>query len=458
MFEIKPKYSYFSQSVKKGSVNIISDAIEENVPNNHTSKSQVIKQTRFPSNTANWSNNQIFEIKPKGSVNTSRKNSVEAFNADLPNFNGRSSKSLSRVAADKDHESIVDLCDSCSDNGSTNGIDNGSSIAVFPSVVLLPGCCKFCGKSPTECNPNFMGVDKTSSDDVRYSFPWRGNSCALDSVGSCLQMIFDNLTSKGKDIMEEYCPDLCDVFRRLSNGSITTFKAKEVLESLLVERLQTDQNTFQKIGQHKFLLIDLAYQLYLIRPPSLAAVSIQADTNVPSTFTSTFRVKLLCRNNCNTGLKQEFLDNFSTCIRANIASSKTFSDLCIRSSRLPNLDKCQECGNICHNAEYSQVQGALIIRILDFQTFHTVSTLSKPVPDQIQLGETSYTLFACIYGNRLHFVSMVRDFSNNRIFFHDGMANNAQFVERSLDTFPGELSDNMNLDSAFYVRSDYVTY
>ena len=439
MFEIKPKYSYFSQSVKRELENIISDAIEENVPNNHTSKSLVIKQTRFPSNTANWSNNQIFEIKPKGSVNTSRKNSFEeAFNADLPNFNGRSSKNLSRVAADKDHEGIVDLCDSCSDNGSTNGIDNGSSIAVFPSVVLLPGCCKFCGKSPTECNPNFMGVDKTSSDDVRYSFPWRGNSCALDSVGSCLQMIFDNLTSKGKDIMEEYCPDLCDVFRNLSNGTITTFEAKEIWESLIIERLQTDhQNTFQKIRQHKFHSIELAYQLYLIRPPSLSAVSIQADTNVPSTFTSTFRVKPLCRNSCNTGLKQELLDNFSTCIRANIVSSKTFSDLCIRSSRISNLDKCQECGNVCHNAEYSQVQGALIIRILDHQTFGTASTLSKPVPDQIQFGETSYTLIACIYGNRMHFVSMVFDSSNNRILFHDGMANNAQFVERALDTFPG---------------------
>ena len=58
----------------------------------------------------------------------------------------------------------------------------------------------------------------------------------------------------------------------------------------------------------------------------------------------------------------------------------------------------------------------------------------------------------------MHFVSMVRDSSNNRILFHDGMANNAQFVESALDTFPGKLSDNMNLDSAFYVRSDYVTY
>ena len=48
MFEIKPKYSYFSQSVKRELENIISDAIEENVPNNHTSKSQVIKQPTGP--------------------------------------------------------------------------------------------------------------------------------------------------------------------------------------------------------------------------------------------------------------------------------------------------------------------------------------------------------------------------------------------------------------------------
>ena len=378
----------------------------------------------------------------------------EDLNAVLLNFNSRSRKQLSKMAADKHnakHEDIVDLCDICS--------DNGSSIAVFPAAAF-PGCCKICGKSPIKCVPYFMGVDQTSSDNVRYSFPWRGNSCALDSVGSCLQMIFDNLTSKGKDIMEEYCPDLCDVFRNLSNGTFTTFEAKSILESLLVERLQTDhQNTFQKIRKHQFHSIELAYQLFLIRPPSLAAVTIQADTNVPSTFTSTFWVKPLCRNKCNAGLKQEFLDDFSTCIRANIVSSQTFSDLCIKSSRKSSSDKCQECGNFCCKAEYSQVQGALLIRILDHQTFDTASTLSKPVPDQIQLGLTSYTLFACIYGNRMHFVSMVRDSSKNRILFHDGMANNAQFVERALDnTFPGELSDNMNLDSAFYVRSDYVTY
>ena len=55
---------------------------------------------------------------------------------------------------------------------------------------------------------------------VMYSFPWRRNSCAIDSLGSCLQMSYNNLTKDGKEMMEQYCPDLCQLFANLSNGII----------------------------------------------------------------------------------------------------------------------------------------------------------------------------------------------------------------------------------------------
>jgi hypothetical protein len=38
-------------------------------------------------------------------------------------------------------------------------------------------------------------------------------------------------------------------------------------------------------------------------------------------------------------------------------------------------------------------------------------------------------LFLCIYGEGSHFVTIVRDFSNNRLLYCDGMENNAQFVD-----------------------------
>ena len=77
-------------------------------------------------------------------------------------------------------------------------------------------------------------------------------------------------------------------------------------------------------------------------------------------------------------------------------------------------------------------------------TFNSKNTsLLESVPDQIQLGDTNYTLSACIYGDGGHFISMVRDFSTNRLFLcDDGMVNNAQFVEvKSTATmFPGTFS------------------
>jgi len=367
------------------------------------------------------------------------------------------------VAKVEANTEIVDLSNdvdetlvNASINDRTNSSrDNGSTIAALTSAV---GCCKICGKSPPDCRLDYSGEVKSSSENVLYSFPWRKNSCAIDSVGSCLQTIFNNLTSKGKDVMEEYCPDLCDIFRKLSNGSITTVEAKKSLETLLVLRLRTDnQNTFQKFGNHEFHSIELAYQLFLIRPPSLTAVSFLAVHNVPSLFTTTFKVKPLCRNNCNTDrlVNQDSLDAFYMCIRADMKSSMTFSDLCIKDSRIGTAVECQECGRLCQKAEYSQVQGAVIISIRDQQTFGSRDTLSKPVPDQIQLGKTRYTLSGCIYGDDNHFISIVRDFSSDRMLFCDGATNNAQFMERpTLTTFPGNVPFRKRLNTAFYVRSD----
>jgi hypothetical protein len=56
---------------------------------------------------------------------------------------------------------------------------------------------------------------------------------------------------------------------------------------------------------------------------------------------------------------------------------------------------------------------------------------------------TPRTLSACIYGEGSHFVTIVRDFSNNRLLYCDGMENNAQFVEYKATTgglFPVTIS------------------
>ena len=80
------------------------------------------------------------------------------------------------------------------------------------------------------------------------------------------------------------------------------------------------------------------------------------------------------------------------------------------------------------------------------------------VPDILHLRDiTYYTPSACIYGDGSHFVSIVRDFSTDRLFFCDGMTNNAQFVEykASAGKFPITIS-RKRLVKAYLVRSEYA--
>ena len=56
-----------------------------------------------------------------------------------------------------------------------------------------------------------------------------------------------------------------------------------------------------------------------------------------------------------------------------------------------------------------------------------------------------------------HFVSIVRDFSSDRLLFCDGMLNNAQFTEykASAGKFP-MAKEKMMLYRAYFVRSEYT--
>ena len=82
------------------------------------------------------------------------------------------------------------------------------------------------------------------------------------------------------------------------------------------------------------------------------------------------------------------------------------------------------------------------------------------MPEELHLADTTYALFACIYGGDSHFVSLVvRDFTSNRLLKCDGMNNNnAQFVEYnkgSAGKFPLSLMGK-RLEKAYFVRSEYA--
>ena len=166
---------------------------------------------------------------------------------------------------------------------------------------LLPrpgvGCCNFCGSSTRHCKLICSGCNMSScpTKHLMYSFPWRKKSCAIDSVGSCLQMLYtSNLNTEGKEIFGEYCPDLCELFTDLTSGLLATFKAKERLEQLLGDRLWTNQNAFWKFRNHNYEDIDKAFQLYQIRPPTTSSSSLPADEH-SNIFTASITIADVCR-------------------------------------------------------------------------------------------------------------------------------------------------------------------
>ena len=339
---------------------------------------------------------------------------------------------------------------------------SASSSAVEQENIPRPliGCCNFCGTTTRHCKLIYSGCNMSSSvsKSLRYSFPWRKNSCAIDSIGACLQMIYcSNLNREGKDIMEQHCPDLCELFDKLSGGSIATFKAKEALETLLGDRLWTSQNSFWKFRQHLFESVEVAFQLFQIRPPSpLPDMRTNNVTDV-SMFTSSVTITELCPTMCNEG------NPYSRPFSFDMLDDQLFSMDC----SLPTLTRCMVATiapNHCHKCkkyfrtEYNPFKGAIMIGIRN--TFNSKnSSLFQSVPDQIQLGDSNYTLSACIYGDGGHFITLVRDFPTNRLFLCDGMANNAQFVEvksTTTTTFPDKFSKK-TMNIAYFLRSDYIT-
>ena len=331
-------------------------------------------------------------------------------------------------------------------------------IAIGPCLDV--GYCKICGESTRYCQLIYTGNNSYSSIslNLRFSFPWRKNSCAIDSVGSSLQMLYSNLNMDGKKIMEQFCPDLCQLFGRLSEGTISTFTAKEALENHLGERLRTNQNLFMKFRQHQFASVVAAFDLYRIRLPSFPELQTVCN-DVPMMFASTFTITEGCPGKCNGATERT---------KHNVSYNEFFVPIFAENEPVPLLERCVR-GNrgasyctVCSRelvATYTQFRGALAVKIDMFKsTRKNKSPLLNDVPDQIKLADTIYTLSGCIYmyENGVHFVSMVRDFTSHRILYCDGMENNAQFVESLSTNFPRELPNKMILNCSYYVHSKYI--
>ena len=82
--------------------------------------------------------------------------------------------------------------------------------------------------------------------------------------------------------------------------------------------------------------------------------------------------------------------------------------------------------------EIELFSGSMIIAV-DLYACWSRNTKSTPnllsVPEKLALRDTTYVLSGCIFGDGSHFVSIVRDFTSNRLFYCDGVTNNTKFVD-----------------------------
>jgi hypothetical protein len=431
--------------------------------NSSVSKGSRTETAFFPPQQQQSSGTKMIVIKPKC---TPSPLGISALSAPLHNnpFLGEGSRTEAHISA------IIKPNCSPSYSGTTSAqlqyICTEESplynIAIEPSLDV--GCCNFCGESTRDCNLIYTGNNSYSSisQNLRFSFPWRKNSCAIDSVGSSLQMLYSNLNMDGKKIMEQFCPDLCQLFGMLSEGTISTFTAKEALENHLGERLRTNQDLFLTFHQHQFASVVAAFDLYRIRLPSFPELQTVCN-NVPMMFASTLTITEGCPEKCNGATVRT---------KHNVSYDEFFVPLFAENEPVPTLERCVR-GNrgvshctVCSRelvTTYTEFRGALAVKINMFKslTRKNKSPLLNYVPDQINLADTSYTLSGCIYSyeSGVHFVSMVRDFTSHRLLYCDGMENNAQFVEwnnSSASNFPRELPNKMILNSTYYVCSKYI--
>ena len=111
--------------------------------------------------------------------------------------------------------------------------------------------------------------------------------------------------------------------------------------------------------------------------------------------------------------------------------------------------------------EIELFSGSMIIAV-DLYASWSRNTKNTPnllsVPEKLTLRDATYVLSGCIYGDGSHFVSIVRDFTSNRLFYCDGMTNNATFVDykgSKENNFPMKHSTK-RLAKSYFVRSEYT--
>lgn len=116
------------------------------------------------------------------------------------------------------------------------------------------------------------------------------------------------------------------------------------------------------------------------------------------------------------------------------------------------FNDCQTCGTAM-KIRFDQIVYPMVLVLFKFNSKKHGDKRVTTILNTLTIGEFTYKLSGCVYGDNFHFVSLVRDFTNDTIYFYDGMKNNGQFTRFLGASFPGSIGGYQHND-AYYIRTD----
>ena len=276
----------------------------------------------------------------------------------------------------------------------------------------------------SSCKLDCYGSPMKSTADEIFSVAWRKNSCAIDAIFACLQMVYVNLSVHSTEIFDNQFNRLTTIIKNLNNGSIDNHESKLLLEYELDQMIGTSNDSFREYRNHNFTQAIIFSELFA------------GYINANPIFCTTYNIEYSCEK-CKT------------------SSSALFVDLTLYPG--VKIAKCKQCDTKTKDisGQSKEIINLPVILIASCNMWVNKSQMHLFVQgafllDNYQHFGQEYRLMACVYGDGNHFTCMAR--KNKDIYYCDGMVKNAQYVRlNDYDRFQMKY-DGKTVNQGFYIR------
>ena len=322
-------------------------------------------------------------------------------------------------------------------------LQGGTTLAIRPI-----SSCALC--HDPNCFVRYNGTEQVQQASVQalFGFPWRKNSCPLDTIASGLFFIWSmNFNDVALQTFELHFGELNSIFRGMMTTETNTFQAKILLEELFAKNCEASG------------------------VPYLTAIELHSFGDVPSAFNMLFDT-----TNRSTPIFLNSVTSTKTCDLCSAsydAERLNFNVFDLDIFSLPNDSQKLEIGftgscacsrepfqcRLCNDIlvrYHSNYSGPMILYVSPFQT-PEVHNPNETAPNSIDIHSSTYHLSCVIYCTSGHFIVMARHAGTNIIYFCDGMHDSAKFISTLYINFPHTFQRDTRtfvFNSALYVRDE----